>query len=338
MTLPRPDANLTVDGQAFSAAESGLSELQVELGLNGALDTATLVLSSLSPVVAVAPGAAIEIGLVVGGDETPVLVGSVVDSRRTPWGAVVVAQTEAAVLARAHLGRAYLAQTAAEIATDLVTSGGARTGTIEAPLDLPSYSVSERRTVWRALQDLAQLSGSVLRSQADGTVDFAPPRAGPADHSLRAGAELLTWVVGSVDPAGAVPAVVPSGAGSEAGSSRWQFLLAEPDSGSPDGPTLVPMPVRTRDAAQSVHDRLAAAGARRRGAAAVTVVGGQAVRAGDLVDLEDLPGGEGARLAAQAAGAAGLAGDGGSAFHVLEAHHVLDGWGLRSRLRLEAAA
>jgi hypothetical protein len=51
-----------------------------------------------------------------------------------------------------------------------------------------------------------------------------------------------------------------------------------------------------------------------------TAVGGTAVRAGDLVELTDLPDGP------------------DRTWHVLEAQHVLDAWGLRCRLRLEAAA
>jgi hypothetical protein len=320
VTLSRPGAGITVDGQALSATESAVSEVLVELGLNGALDTATLVLASLSPVADVAPGASIEVALRVGDEETPVLTGTVIDSRRTPWGAVVVAQTEAAVLARARVGRAYVSQTAGDVVSDLISSGGCRPGTVDAPLDLPAYLVSERQSVWRALQDLARLTGSVVRSRADGAVDFAPPRSRPADHSLRAGAEMLSWAVGDAEPAGAVPAVVPSGAGSEAGSSRWQFLLAEPDNGPPGEPTIAPPSVRTRDAAQSVGDRLAASADRRAGVGVVTIVGGHAVRAGDLVDLTDLSAGP------------------DRTWHVLDAQHLLDRWGLRSRLRLEAAA
>lgn len=319
MSLPRPDATITIDGRDLRAREAAVAAVHVELGLGGALDAATLVLSGLTPELDLGPGATIEISLDGGTGGEQVFTGAVSDVQHTPWGMVVAALTDAAVLCDVRLGRAYVSQTAGDVATDLVQAGGARPGTIDAPLDLPAYLVTERRSVWRTLQDLARLSGSVLRSQADGSVDFMPVRSGVADHRVRAGAELLAWRAGSAGSVAVPPAVVPSGAASEAGSSRWQMLLAEPDGGPPSDATLVPMAIRSRDAAQSVHAALDAAAKRREATGVVVTLGATAVRAGDLLDVTDLPHGP------------------DRTWRVLEVHHVLDPAGLRSRLRLEAA-
>ena len=319
MSLRRPTVTVTVDGHTLDAAQAAIAELLVELGIGAALDRVTATLSAHSPLIDSASGAALTVAMGYGDDVDDVFTGVVTDTRRTPWGVVLDALTDACVLTTVRIGRAYLDQTAADVATDLIASGGARVGRIDAAVDLPVYHVDERRSAWRNLCDLARLTGSTLRSAADGSIDLTPPRTGVPDHRLRCGAELLGWGTGEAGSLPDAPAVAPSGAGSEAGATRWQLLLAEPDGGPPSRPTLVPSAIRTRDAARAVEDALAAARTRCARRGTLVAVGLPAVRGGDLVDVTDLPHGADA------------------AWRVLDARHVLDRGGLRSRLLLEAA-
>lgn len=320
MSLVRPDANVVIDGRTLTAAEGAISEISVELGVDGAFDRVSLTLSSLSPVTDSIFGAALQVSMGNRGDLVDVFHGVVVEAQSTPSGLFVEALTDAVALGATRIGRAYIDQTAADIARDLISSGGVTAGTVEAPLELAAYHVDERRSAWRHLRELSRLSGCALRSNADGAVDFSPIRSGRADHVLRRGAELVSWQIGDAGAIGEAPDVVPSGAQSEAGSSRWQFLLAEPDGGAPSTPTVVPAAIRTRDAARNFADVLTKAATRRSATGWLISTGVPKIRAGDLVDVTELQHGPDAT------------------WRVLTARHCLDGGGLWSRIRLEAAA
>lgn len=319
MSIVRPDAAVVIDGRRLSAAEGAVAELHVELGVDGGFDRVTLTLSRLSPVLDVRLDATVTVAMGDRDSLVDVFTGRVVAAWARPDGAVVEALADAVALADVRVGRAYLDQTAGDIARDLIASAGLRAGSIDAALDLPAYHVDERRTAWRHLRDLGRLCDAVVRSGADGSVDFVQHRARRADHRLRAGAELIAWQIGETGARRSMD-VVPSSAASEAGASRWQFLLAEPDGGAPGEPTVVVAPARTRDGARTMADAIAAAADRRGTGGWLMVTGSPAIRAGDLVEVAELPHG------------------GERTWRVLDAQHRLDSLGLRSRFRVEAAA
>jgi hypothetical protein len=316
MTLSRPALSLTVDGRDLTGPEAAAAAVRVELRCGAALDRALVALGPLSPVLDVAPDTTVEVGLGIGDDVSTVLTGSASAVWHRPWGTVVEVLTAGGALARTRVGRAYVQQAVADIVNDLLSSAGVDPGDIDASLEMGVYHADERRTAWQHLQVLATLTGCVVRSGADGSVHFTPPRIGNADHLLRGGAELMAWGVGG-RPAGEPPApAAPVSAAAERGSDAWQLWHHEPDGG---GVALMHPAVRDRDAADAYEDAVTAVADRLAAGGIVTVTGDADVRAGDLVELDDVP-----RAA--------------DTYRVVSADHVLDRGGFATRLRLEAAA
>lgn len=301
MTVKRPTAALTLDGNRLTAAEAALSSLQVELGVGRVHDRFRASLGTLSPFADVAAGATAVVELGFGDELETVLTGTVTDVELHPWGLVVEGLAATLSLSRAHLGRSYVSQSAADIVSDLVSGAQGDVGEISAPLQLAAYHVDERRSVWSHVCALAQLAGCELSAGGEGALNFRPPKSGSPDHAFRHGAELLAWNVGRRAPGGADRSVVPFGAASEQGADRWHVLLREPDGGPPSDETLVPAALRDRDGAQTFEQAIRDARARRATVGEVLVVGDASVRAGDVVTLDDLPGGDGSPLRVTAA-------------------------------------
>jgi hypothetical protein len=296
MTLRRPAAALTFDGDRLTAAEAALAELQVELGVGRAHDRFRAALGALTRFSDVAAGASAVVELGYGDDLETVLTGTVTVVERRPWGLVVEGLAATFSLSRTHVGRSYLSQSASDIVSDLVDAAGGSVGEVSSSLQLAAYHADERRPVWSHVCGLARLAGCEVSAGGDGSVNFRPPKSGSPNHSYRHGAELVAWDVGPRDVTATDVSVVPFGAASEDGSDRWHVLLREPDGGPPNDETLVPGALRDRDGAQIFQQALADARTRRKTGGEALVGGDATLRAGDVVTLDDLPGGDGAPL------------------------------------------
>jgi hypothetical protein len=301
MTIRRPDAALTLDGNRLTAAEAALAGLQVELAVGAGHDRFRATLGTLSPFVDVGAGASAVVELGYGDSLETVLTGTVTAVDRRPWGLVVEGLAATLSLSRTFLGRSYVSQSAADIVSDLVGGANGDVGEVSAPLQLAAYHVDERRSVWSHVCALAQLAGCELSADGAGAVNFRPPKSGAADHSFRHAAELVAWEVGPRDTTRTDVSVVPFGAASEQGSDRWHVLLREPDGGPPSDETLVSAALRDRDGAQTFEQAIRDARTRRATGGEVLVGGDATVRAGDVVTLDDLPGGDGSPLRVTAA-------------------------------------
>ncbi len=314
MTLGRPDAALTLDGNRLTAAEAALGGLQVELAVGTGHDRFRAALGTLSPFVNLDAGASAVVELGYGDALETVLTGTVTAVDRRPWGLVVEGLAATLSLSRTYLGRSYVSQSAADIVTDLVGGANGNAGEVSAPLRLAAYHVDERRSVWSHVCALSQLAGCELSADGEGALNFRPPKSGAADHSFRHGAELVAWDVGPRDTTRTDVSVVPFGAASEQGSDHWHVLLREPDGGPPSDETLVPAALRDRDGAQTFEQAIHDSRTRRATGGEALVGGNAALRAGDVVTLDDLPGGDGSPLRVTAA-THRLGG--GSGFHTL---------------------
>lgn len=292
MTLQRPTAKVTVDGQTLSLPEGAIAGLRVDLGLGPAHDRAVLALWAGSDLAGAAPGASVAIALGFGDDHTDVFSGAVEAVDAVPGGVVIEALAATAELSYARVAQAYVQQTIADIVRDLVSQGGGAEGEIDAPSTLYAYHVDERRPVWTHLVDLARLASCDLSSDASGAVCFRAPRTGATDRQLRHGAELLAWRIGArrtlPDP---IP-VAPHGAASEAGASGWHLVLRTPDGDSPSGPSLVHAAVRDRDLAQALDDGRRAARDRAAAGGELVITGDPGLRPGSLVSVTDVPTGD----------------------------------------------
>ena len=320
MTLRRPALLLSIDGRDLSGPEAAAASVSVDLGLAPAHDRAQVVLHALSPVVDLTVGAQLTIGLGVDGDSVETVFTGIVERiQAAAAGIQVTAYAPSLALSRTRVAQAYLGQTAADVISDLLSQAGVSPGSISADLSLAAYHVDERRSAWSHVCAIARLAGAAVRSAADGSVEVAPLSAGTEERELRYGAELLAWYAERRADGEPAPAIVPTGAGSEAGAERWQLLLKEPDGGPPSATTLVPGAVRDRDAAATVADGFAArAGLRQQGGWAL-VTGLAGMRAGERVGLIGLP----------------LGGDVGA--RALTVTHRLDRGGYTTRMTLGAA-
>ena len=314
MALPRPAARLTIDGRGLTMPEAAAVSVDVALSLTGEHDRAVLVLGPLSPWLDLGIGAVAEVAL---GDASTVgvLTGTVERVRHLPWGTLVDVLGPTAPLERTRVGRAYTGQTVGDIVRELISAAGAQAGDVDAGPTLGAYHVDERRSCWRHVRTLASMFAYELSSGAAGEVHVRPPRTGRADHTLRAGAELVSWAVGARQLALASAEVGPFGAASEQGAEAWSLLHHQPGG---SGPHRIIPAVRDREAASAV-DRAVATAHERTGAAGRVVATGQPnVRAGDLVALDGVE-----RAAAT--------------YRVRHARHRIDRNGFRTTLDLEAA-
>ncbi len=317
MALFRPNARLTVDGQAMSADAAGLAWLRVQLSFDGTHDRAMLGLWPASALADAAPGAHIAIALGQGGAEEPVFGGLLVSRTRQPGAVVLEALAATVALSRSKRSQAFRNQSVADIVRDL--AGAASVDELQGSLKLPAYHVDNRRPVWRHLQDLARLVGADLGSAADGGLRFVPA-AGPGQVlRLAHAADLLDWHLAQGEAA--EPAEVAAvGAASESGDARWHWLRHDPV-GAGAAATRLPAALATRDGAQAVADSLAARAQRAKVAGALLLQGRPALRPGQMVELVDLPGGSPGQLRVRAV------------------EHTLDGSaGFLTRLQVEAAS
>jgi hypothetical protein len=291
VSIRRPTATVTIDGQARTLPEAALAAVRIDLAF-GAHDRALLASWSDGDFASVAPGDTVEIALGFGDDQEDVLSGAVEAVDALAGGIVIEVLSATSELSRARVAQGYVDQTIADIVKDLIDKAGGRAGDVDASTQLAAYHVDERRNVWSHLVDLARLAGCDLGCAADGAVNFQPPRQGGSDRTLRHGAELLRWRVGQRRALPDPLPVVPYGAASEAGKDGWHLLLRTPDGDPPSAASMIHAAVRDRDLAQSLSDARTRARDRAATGGEVLITGDAGLRPGAVVTLEDLPSGE----------------------------------------------
>ncbi len=300
MSRLRPRCAISVDGRELTAAEAGLAAVTVRLGLGGSHDSASIVLSPLSPVADTEPGAELVIAFGYDEADTPVLTGTVATVERRAGAVLLEGLAATAALSNIRLSRSYLSTTVGEIAADLLDEAGVAAGRVQATTSLAAFHADARQTAWQHLHRLARLGAVELSTAADGALNLQPPKSGPfPDHTLRYGADLTAWQVGGAT-AGTPVASAPHGAGSQLGADKWHILLKEPAGAEPSGPTRVLAAVRDRTVADALTQEAEAAARRAERTGELIAVGTAGPRPGDLIAIEDLPGGLGGPVRALA--------------------------------------
>src|SRR5215469_438955 len=103
----RPNAVITLDGKAFTAAEAALVGLDLQAGL-GELGEVRLALWPRSKLTSATAGAKLEIALGAVSDETAVFTGTIEVVARTPAALVIEALEPTAALHRRFVSRTFL--------------------------------------------------------------------------------------------------------------------------------------------------------------------------------------------------------------------------------------
>jgi len=322
----RPNATIEIDGRSLTAAEAGLERLDVVLAV-GAHGFAALDLWPRSKFADAAPGAAIVVSL---GDET-VLTGKVAAISKHPSRLHIEALDGTAPLSATRTATTYRDQSVAAIVNDIAGTAGVDTDTVEGDLTLEAYSVDSRQTLWRHLKDLAALSGADLTASAEGKLRFAAG-SGSSKKTIRFGADLIAWRATERGETPA-PGFAAHGATSEAGSSAWHNLLADPLGASPPWSRIVGA-LRSRDAADMAAKAAAVRAARSKTPAWAVTLGAPELRPGDTLEISGLDGGG---LSLPGIGDLGLGGaGGGTPYRAASIRHCFDGMtGFTTTLELE---
>jgi hypothetical protein len=288
MSLIRPNALITIDGQRLSAAEAALVWLTVDLTVNGAHDTVRIKLWPKSKFADVESGARISVALGDTDSEEDVLNGQITALLRTPDGPVLEGNSASVALSRIFKSQTYVSQSVADIVSDLASH--IAIDKVDADIQLAVYHVDNTRSVWRHLQTLARLSGADLGCSADGGLRFVPAAGALAPTRLRYGAELIDWRIFSTAMP-AANAIAAHGAGSEAGAAKWHWLRHDPV-GAGAKPTSIVGGIATKDAADLASQALAARVERVAVGGTLLIVGNASIRPGDALQLVDLPDGD----------------------------------------------
>ncbi|SEA37456.1 Phage protein D [Thiothrix caldifontis] len=308
MSLPRPTATITLNGQRLTSAEAGLARLRLDLAFNSH-DNAKLWLWSRSKLATAEPGMTLQIGLSTktasgggllnaaagllssGGDDDGTVWTGVVDSAQTCAGQLVInGLADTVSLSQMRRSATWVEQTVADIVRDLA---GELDSEIEAELDLPNFSVDNRSPVWNHLRELARLAGAELSCAAKGGLRFIRADKETAVTELVYGIDLIDWQLSRRLPPSTVNAAEYAAA-SSAGSDKWHWLAHDPVGSGQSA--IIPAALRTRAAAGQFNRATEARAARAALRGMVWIGGRPELRPGMLLELKALPEGDSGSL------------------------------------------
>lgn len=337
MTLTRPSAVVTLDGQRLTSAEGAVARVRAHLGLGPAHDLVECVCWPSSKLKGAKPGGALTVALGPSDGETDVFTGEVSDVRRAPDGIVIEGLAATIVLSRSFVSQSFLDLSVADIVRQLASDAGIDVDDVSGDTVLSAYAIDDRRSAWDHINALAQLAGADVVTTAGGALKFAAPAAadaggglagaiadaaslllGGGSNGLRFGANVIDWRAatrGAPTPA----SVAAYRSGSESGSDKWHWIRHDQDAvGS--GRVRVAAAASTRDAATAFADTLTLRARRAARRTTVIVTGDASLRPGQVTQVSDLPG------------------DAGGDLRIVAALHTLDiDAGFRTRLTLEPA-
>jgi len=309
MSIMKPNASITLDGNALSAAEAGLLNARVDLGFN-THDCAELLFWPHSRLANASPGSELSVSLNAltdGSDLTSavglggaaadnvVWTGTVQSIERCPNSLCLNGLASTVALSDSRRSATWQDQSVADIVSDLA---GELSSEVEAELTLPNYSVDNHRSVWSYLYELAQLAGAELSCAAGGGVRFILASKESDATDLYFGADLISWRLYQntvLSPIGAAE----HGAASSAGSDKWHWLAHDPV-GATGNATHVPAAFRTRDAANAYTDAATARAKRVQLNGEVWLGGRPELRPGSWIALKNLPEGDSGLLRVKA--------------------------------------
>lgn len=338
MTLTRPSAVVTLDGQRLTSAEGAIARVRVHLGLGPAHDLVECFCWPSSKLKGAKPGGTLTVALGPTDGETDVFTGEVSDVRLAPDGVLIEGLAATIALSRSYISQSFLDLSIADIVQQICSTAGVGVDDASGDTVLSAYAIDDRRSAWDHIVDLALLAGADVVATVGGKLKFAAPAAsgggggglggaladaaslllGGGSTGLRFGASAIDWRAATRSAPDAAT-VAAYGSGSESGSEKWHWIRHDQDAvGS--GRARVAAAAFTRDAASAFADMLALRAKRAARRSIVTVTGDASLRPGQVTQVSDLPG------------------DAGGDLRVVAALHTLDiASGFRTRLTLEPA-
>ncbi len=345
MTLVRPSAVVTLDGQRLTSAEGAVLRVRVRLGLGPAHDAVDIFCWPSSKLKSAAVGGQLSVSLGTVGGEKNVWTGEVTGVRLTPDAVALEGLAASIALSRTFTSQSFISVSVADIVQQMASAAGVTVDSASGDTSLSSYAVDDRRSAWAHINDLARLIGADVTVTDAGALKFVAPASSPGGaissigagvvssvasqlaaltgaggaSGLRHGANVIDWRAATVRPADAL-SVASYGSASESGSDKWHWIKRDP-SAAGSGPVRVAYGAQSRDAATALSDAIAARAKRTKRRTQVVVVGDATLRPGQTTQIADIPG------------------DAGGDLRILAVDHVLDGdSGWVSRVTLEVAA
>ncbi len=295
-----PAYKLTIGSKAVDTTHepkaSTVVDLRVELDMDTPADRVTLVLGQVNGLhPSVDDAATVELGYADNGGLTQVMTGKVVTVEPGLIRSRVVAYTAAQILLRSFSDQTYQSKTAGAIVQDLCSQASVDVAKADDGINFPAYVVDGRRSFYRHIRDLADLSGFDLYFNSDGKLVFQQFANGNTIHIFEFAKHVLEVQVKRAPAfAASVVAWGESPTGSQ-GDNSWPWLTKDfggtkgtAGSGAPS--LLLERPgLRTHDAAQTAASAAETRFQQRTLEGWVLTIGRPEVQLGDAVQFRAMP-------------------------------------------------
>jgi phage protein D len=275
---------------------STVVELEVVLDLDVPADAVTLVFGEVGGFQpARGDDVVIELGYADDGGLERVFTGSVEAVEPGLETTRVTGLSPAHALLRTFVDETFEAKTAGEVVRDLAGRAGVNVARAEDGISFPAYVVDGRRSAWRHLRDLADLSGFDLYLDPEGALVFEAFAGGRTVHRFDHARHLLALEAVDEPPRAATVEAWGEGPGADRGDGSWAWLTKDfagsRGSAGSDAPVLLleRPALRTAEAAATAARASRAVLDRRALRGHLASLGRPQVRLGDALRLREVP-------------------------------------------------
>jgi phage protein D len=200
-----------------------------------------------------------------------------------------------AALGRARVEKSYESQSAGDVVSDLASTAGVSTGTIQPGPKFAFYALDDRRPAYAHVARLARSCGFLAYFTPAGELVFGAPTAGAPAQTFTYAVDVLALELTAGTPvSGAITTVGEGAAGSE-GTDAWSWLVVDPSSVTGSGGSGDPerrfadASLRSADSAGAVAKGIADRAALLDTVARLTVPGAPDVAVGATVEVAGAP-------------------------------------------------
>lgn len=273
-----------------------LLAMWIECGLAPFVDVAELALAVTpqSPTVALADTGSLALGY---SDENaqPVFTGAVTEIRHGVGVQQIRMTNGGGALARLRLTQSFEQQTAGDMVSALADLAAVTTETIEAGADYPFYVLSDGRSVYRHVAELARQNNFAAWFTPDGALLFAPFAEGEPVATFTYGDNLLALQMNEAPAGFDAATVIGEGAAGSQGAKAWSWLVKDPaavtgTAGAGAVQRLINAPgLRTSDLAQTTATGVLNRVSMDKVSGRLLAVGAPAITIGSTIEITNAP-------------------------------------------------
>lgn len=292
----KPAYKISIGSQAVDSTQdpkaSTLVDLAVSLDMDTPADSFCLVLGNLEGIEpAQGDEATIELGYADGDGLHKVMSGKVISAEFGLKTSCVKGHSYAVNLLRHFYDNTYQGKKAGDIVKDLAGQAGVAVATCQDGTAFPAYVVDGRRSAYRHMRDLADLSGLDIYINSEGKLVFEKFTTGKTIHVFEYGKHIIELeILQSRPEAGSVEFWGESPGGGKA-ADAWAWLTKDSKSSSGMAGSGIPKllversSLRTAEAARTASQAAYENAQRRALRGRLLVQGVPQVRLGDSIKL-----------------------------------------------------